>query len=162
MLSIGACLVGRAGENFYIELQPISDRFDQKAMEINQLTLDELLQRGVEPHAALQQFANWIRQVAVDALPVFVGFNAAFDWSFINYYFMKFLGHNPFGHTALDIKSFYMAVEHCDWSSTSRLAINPKFLSQDFTHTHNALDDAIEQAAIFEKLLHATFGAEIQ
>ena len=39
---------------------------------------------------------------------VFVGFNAPFDWSFVNYYFHRFLGHNPFGFTAVDIKAYYM------------------------------------------------------
>lgn len=40
--------------------------------------------------------------------PVFVGFNAGFDWSFVNWYFLRFLGENPFGFAPLDIKSYYM------------------------------------------------------
>jgi DNA polymerase III epsilon subunit-like protein len=79
---------------------------------------------------------------------VFVGFNAAFDWSFANYYFHQFLGENPFGFAALDIKSMYMGAADCDWSDTrsSRMvaALKPR-QSGD----HNALHDAIFQAELF-------------
>jgi hypothetical protein len=34
-------------------------------------------------------------------------FNAPFDWSFVNYYFHRFTGANPFGFTALDIKAVH-------------------------------------------------------
>ena len=42
---------------------------------------------------------------------MFVGFNASFDWSFVNWYFHKFVGTNPFGVAALDIKAYYMGPE---------------------------------------------------
>jgi hypothetical protein len=53
-----------------------------------------------------------------DGRPVFVGFNAAFDWSFVNYYFQRYLGENPFGFAALDIKSLYMGATGCAWEET--------------------------------------------
>jgi DNA polymerase III epsilon subunit-like protein len=163
LLSIGAAVVGRLDQNFYIELKPINANVFAKAMQVNQLSLAELQTRGIEPRAAMQQFAEWIKEVAgADGVPVFVGFNAAFDWSFVNYYFHKFLGANPFGHAALDIKSYYMAVMQTDWAGTRSSAMNPRFLSADKPHTHNALGDAIEQGAIFEKLLRATHGGEEQ
>jgi len=49
-------------------------------------------------------FEKWLLTVAGNAKPIFVGLNAPFDWSFINYYFHRFIGRNPFGFTALDIK----------------------------------------------------------
>lgn len=45
----------------------------------------------------------------------YVGFNASFDWSFVNYYFDLFLGENPFGIAALDIKSMYSGAADCSW-----------------------------------------------
>lgn len=79
---------------------------------------------------------------------VFVGFNAPFDWSFVNYYFHRFLGRNPFGFAALDIKAYYMGVTGCTWSDTrsSRIAaaLRPR------THSdHTALHDALHQAELF-------------
>ncbi len=162
LLSLGACRVGQADQYFYVEFKPITEGALADAMKVNQLSLAQLKVTGAEPRAAMEQFAAWIRQVAAGARPVFVGFNAAFDWSFVNYYFHKFLGDNPFGHTALDIKSYYMAARRTTWARTTKAALEAQFLSPDLPHTHNALGDAIEQGAIFEKLLRVTFGSEAQ
>src|ERR1700716_268319 len=64
-------------------------------------------------------FATWLDSlVGKTDTPVFVGFNAPFDWSFINYYFHKFIGRNPFGFAALDIKAYYMGATGCSWRET--------------------------------------------
>jgi hypothetical protein len=31
---------------------------------------------------------------------IFVAFNAPFDWMYINEYFQRYLGENPFGHSS--------------------------------------------------------------
>jgi DNA polymerase III epsilon subunit-like protein len=68
---------------------------------------------------AMTQFRAWLRGLGgKDAKLVFVSFNAPFDWSFINYYFYKYLGENPFGFSALDIKAYYMGARYCAWSDT--------------------------------------------
>ncbi|MBV7481126.1 hypothetical protein KW839_26400 [Pseudomonas sp. PDM31] len=88
------------------------------------------------------------RQQGEDSIPVFVGFNAPFDWSFVNYYFHRYLGENPFGFAALDIKSMYMGATGCKWTDTrsSRIAeaLNPKREGD-----HDALHDALYQAELF-------------
>ncbi|MER8349344.1 3'-5' exonuclease, partial [Acinetobacter baumannii] len=61
----------------------------------------------------MSRFRAWIDQIAGDDTPVFVGFNAPFDWSFVNYYFHRYTGENPFGFTALDIKALWMGVSGC-------------------------------------------------
>lgn len=87
--------------------------------------------------------------------PVFVGFNATFDWPFVNFYFHEFLGENPFGFGGIDIKSYYMGMTGCTWDDTrsSRIAADFKGPSP---HTHNALDDAIEQAQMFRHMRERT------
>ena len=96
----------------------------------------------------MRRFRAWIEEVAGDAMPVFVGFNAPFDWSFVNYYFHKFIGENPFGFTALDIKALWMGVSGCTWAETrsSRIAeeIHPQLHGD-----HDALHDALYQAELF-------------
>ena len=64
-------------------------------------------------------FGAWATSLAGnDRTLVFVGFNAPFDRSFVNYYFHLFTGGNPFGFTALDIKALYMGVTGCSWADT--------------------------------------------
>jgi ribonuclease T len=149
MLSIGACLVDAPEHGFYVELKPTSDIVVDTAQAIGGFSLEQLAQDGVEPGEAMQRFADWVaREVPTGTVPVFVGFNAAFDWMFVADYFDRFLGHNPFGHAALDIKSFTMGMAGVTWAQTSMRFLAPKYL-HGRKLTHNALGDARDQAEIF-------------
>lgn len=155
MLSIGACVVGSPEVSFYIELKPINDRSIPEALAVCGLSLDRLRITGSEPIEAMDAFRKWITDVSRGLTPVFVGFNSPFDWQFINWYFHFFLGGNPFGITAVDIKSYYMGYSGCTWSQTSSSQL-PSWLQPTRHKKHNALDDAIAQAEIFARLLSAS------
>jgi inhibitor of KinA sporulation pathway (predicted exonuclease) len=63
-------------------------------------------------------------------------------------YFDRYLGRNPFGHSALDIKAFYLGVTGLSWTETSMVRVAEHYrVTVDLTH--NALDDARDQAALF-------------
>lgn len=146
MLSLGACVVGNTDQNFYVELQPINDAFIQAAIEVTGRTLSDFSKTGIPPKEAMRKFQEWV--ISINN-PVFVGFNAPFDWSFVNWYFHTFLGENPFGIGGIDIKAYYMGITGCLWSETKSSKIPAQFKGIT-RHTHNALDDAIEQAEMFE------------
>lgn len=152
MLSLGAAIVGNVSQNFYVEIIPLTDNYIPRALEVSGFSLDELKQTGEQPAKAMRMFADWLGKVCESKRPVFVGFNATFDWQFVNYYFHKFLKENPLGISGLDIKAYYMGMQNCSWSETAKRKMNKKFLSAR-KHTHNALDDAMEQAELMEKLL---------
>jgi len=153
MLSLGACVVGEPSKTFYAELKPISEKYIERALAVSGLSLDGLKQKGNEPARAMKDFEEWLKQVCADeGRPVFVAFNATFDWSFANYYFHRFLGNNPFGISGLDIKAYYMGAMGCSWGETTKQKLASQFKSNK-PHTHNALDDAKEQADIFGKIL---------
>jgi ribonuclease T len=149
LLSIGACCVDNDAQTFACELQPITDNADAKALEVSGFSLKELRRTGLPPAEAMRQFRDWLKGLmGHDSVLVFVGFNAPFDWSFINYYFHKFLGENPFGFTALDIKAYYMGYTGCRWSDTrsSRIDAAMRATRQP---DHKALHDAQYQAELF-------------
>ncbi len=153
ILSIGACLVARPHVTFYVELQPINDQYTSEALSISGLSMSRLLKEGVSPVEAMKRFENWLVQnISSEMRPIFVAFNAAFDWMFINDYFHYYLGHNPFGHSALDIKALYMGMKRVPWRSTSFRHISANELDNRELK-HNALEDAIDQGEIFSKLL---------
>lgn len=153
MLSLGACVVGKTNQSFYAEIKPLNGNFIERAMEVNGLSLTELQTSGEEPAQAVGRFAQWVAEICGEEnRPVFVAFNATFDWSFCHWYFMKFLGRDPFGISGLDMKAYFMGMKHCFWSGTVKKKVRALYPATT-AHTHNALDDAREQAEIFEKMM---------
>lgn len=152
MLSLGACVVGNTRQTFYAELKPLNDNFQEKAMEVNGLSMDKLKIIGEKPAEAMARFETWIKETVQENRAVFVGFNATFDWLFTHWYFMKFLGCDPFGISGLDIKAYFMGMRKVAWRETTKKHVR-KFFPSTQKHTHNAFEDAIEQAEIFKKML---------
>ncbi|MCP4096050.1 MAG: 3'-5' exonuclease [Planctomycetaceae bacterium] len=158
MLSIGACAVSVPEQAFECELKPINTNSIPEAMAVTGMSLDELTKTGLEPREAMLQFADWIATVlGPHQKPVFVGLNAPFDWSFINYYFHKYCSENPFGFTALDIKAFYFGKFSGVWGDTKSSAMSAR-LKPKLSGDHTALADARYQAELF-RLIQA-FGSK--
>ena len=151
MLSIGACLVGNTNMEFYVELKPISKNFVAKALEVSGFELAQLEREGKTPEEAMNSFRRWVEEVSIGGKPVFVGFNACYDWQFINWYFETYTAGNPFGFGGIDIKSYYMGLSGMPWSKSTSSQL-PEEYRPDVPQTHNALDDARAQSSIFEKL----------
>ena len=162
LLSIGACLVQDPGEGFYIELKPAKTHVLESALRVSQLSIERLSKEGVAPALAMQQLHDWIRRVApAGQRPLMVAFNAPFYWGFMNHYFLEYLGENPFGHSAIDIKAFYMGLTGCPWEETSMLYLSPRFLKCQQL-PHDALADARLQADLFRKLLAQSRGEKVR
>jgi len=148
LLSIGACAAYEPDRAFSCLIKPISTKADPQALAVTGLRLEELIATGLTPEAAMGEFAQWVHEVSAGSTPVFVGLNAAFDWSFVNYYFHRFVGNNPFGFAALDIKSLFMGMQGCSWHDT-RSSNMKRTLSAKTKGTHDALEDARYQAELF-------------
>ena len=158
MLSIGACTMSGPRKTFYIELKPDVEGFTREALSISNLFLEKLKEEGVPAKEAMLKFAQWVDGVVPEkSQPVFTAFNAAFDWMFVNDYFHRYLGLNPFGHKALDIKALYMGLRKTKWMDTSYNTVIEK-TGIERALTHHALEDAIQQAEIFEILLEELRG----
>jgi DNA polymerase III epsilon subunit-like protein len=153
LLAIGACLVTDPDSCFYVEIQPVNTKATDEALAISQLNLDKLQESGLPPEDAMIQFSQWVEKVTPeDNRAVFVAFNASFDWMFVNENFHRYLGYNPFGHKALDIKAYYMGMRGIPWSETSWEPIANRYLD-DRPLKHKALQDAKDQAEVFCQML---------
>ena len=153
MLSIGACYINRPEITFECYLKPTTLNVDPKALAITGLSLDLLADSGETPEVAMSLFNDWILgSLEPQDTPIFVGLNAPFDWSFINYYFYRYFGSNPFGFSALDIKALYMGKYGTTWQQTRSSEI-AKRLSIEQTGNHNALQDALYQAELFRNIM---------
>lgn len=104
----------------------------------------------IEPAVAMTSYAEWL-----EALPgkvVFVGYPASYDFLFVYWYLMRFAGRSPFGFSALDIKSYAMAVLKKPYRESAKRNMPSRWFDP-MPHTHVALDDAIEQGALFCNML---------
>jgi hypothetical protein len=112
---------------------------------------------NVEPaDAAMPRYVAWLK--ALPGRPVFVAYPAGFDFLFVYWYLMRFAGESPFSHSALDIKTYAMAMLKKGYRDATKRNM-PKRWFDDLPHTHVALDDAIEQGALFCNMLRESTAA---
>lgn len=139
-------------ESFYSELKPISDAFEPEALRVNGLDRARLTAQGAEPQVAMKQAADWIREHARGGRPVLVAYPLSFDWSWLYWYFVRFAQGSPFEHSrCFDLKTAFAVKAHVPIAGAGRSRV-PDHLRGSHKHTHNALDDAIEQAQLFANI----------
>lgn len=165
MVSIGAVPVThrdgawRPGdERFYVELKPIAPGFDAGAMKVHGIPRERLEAEGVPSDEAMRRLSGFVAGClrSSGGRAVFVGHNAAFDWSYISYYFELYRLPNPFGYKALDSKSLAMGRLGISWHETSKERLEKllELPAQDAALTHRADYDAHYQALILCALLN--------
>ena len=110
----------------------------------------------VPPKEAMERYVAWIKKQP--GSPVFVGYPAGFDFLFVYWYLIHFVGESPFSFSALDIKSYAMAVLKTDYRKSTKKNMPQSWFPKD-KHTHIAMDDAIEQGKLFCNMLHANIKA---
>ncbi len=157
LLAIGACLVDDPGRTFYLELQPDRPGVDERAVRISGMSLQRLAEQGAPAGEAMHRFADWVDTVGRGSRPIFLALNAPFDWMFVADYFHRYVGRNPFGHSAIDIKALYMGVTGAAWPETSFRHMAERY-GVTVTLPHHALEDAVIQAALFRQILDEVNG----
>jgi hypothetical protein len=123
-------------QTFYGKTKPIMDRFEPEALAISGFSREEHLEFD-DPLPVFVKFGNWVKKTNKQGTkPVFLSDNNGFDWQWINYYFHKFTGDNPFGFSSRRIGDLYCGLvknvrANRDWK---KLRISP--------HNHDPLSDA--------------------
>ena len=107
------------------------------------------------PEVAMREYASWLG--ALPGRPVFVAYPAGFDFVFVYWYLMRFVGKSPFGFSALDVKTYAMALLKSDYERATKRRM-PRRWFDSHPHTHIALDDAIEQGTLFCNMLAESRG----
>jgi hypothetical protein len=102
------------------------------------------------PEKAMKNYVVWLK--TLPGRPIFVGYPAAFDFMFTYWYLMRFAGESPFSFSALDIKTYAMAMLRTEYRKAVK-ANMPKNWFDNYPHTHIAVDDALEQGALFCNML---------
>lgn len=114
---------------------------------------EECRRNQEDPAAVMLRYVNWFKELP--GKPVFLSFPLAYDFMFMFWYCIYFTGESPFGHRALDVRSFAMGVLRRQYGETRKEKLPREWFDQ-LPHTHRALDDAIAQGALFCNILKAS------
>lgn len=107
-------------------------------------------EKTISPQVAMQQYSAWLK--SLPGPPVFVGYPAGYDFLFVYWYLIKFTGKSPFSFSAVDVKTYAMAMLKLPYRESTKRHM-PKRWFGKARHTHVALDDAIEQGELFCNML---------
>lgn len=77
----------------------------------------------------------------------FVSDNPAYDWQWVNFYFWRYYGMNPFGHSARRIGDFYAGLVG-DFRRSNEWKV-----MRVTKHDHNPVNDAMGNVEAFDKML---------
>ena len=103
-----------------------------------------------DPKQAIGNYITWAN--GLGGKPVFVGYPAGFDFLFVYWYIRHFGYESPFSFSALDIKTYAMAVMKSEYRQSTKKNMPRHWFPKD-KHTHIAVDDAIEQGKLFINIL---------
>lgn len=133
MVSFGAVVVEEGlSKTFYAETKPVSDKWVPEALAVSGVSRVEH-EKFDEPLDVMLDFDDWVKANS-KGRPVFVSDNPAFDWQWINYYFHRYLGRNPFGYSARRIGDLYCGLKRDMFVSWKHL--------RKTNHDHNPVNDA--------------------
>jgi len=152
MIQIGVIIMTKTYAThveFFGQLKPISKKYLPEALACTGISRKDT-EAFDDPEEVMHKFYNWIRALnEPKTRPMFISDNNGFDFAFINYYFWRFLGENPFGHSSTNLGSLYHG-----WKND--MFHNFKHLRKT-EHTHNPVDDARGNAEALYEMIRQGF-----
>ena len=120
---------------------------------------EETRRNPVDPAEGMKDFEDWVvsamraleAEDVRDPKPIFLAGPIGFDFTFVYYYMHRFLGRSIFGHNGVDMRSLAMGI--LDQPYLAKKERHPIEWATKLPHTHNALEDAMEQADRFIKMM---------
>ncbi len=159
MLSLGSAAFEQGGSLvsiFSANLTCLPDAIQDKDIMVWWRTQPEAWAACRENHKSpvdvMSDYVTWVKSFSQK--PVFVACPIGFDYAFVYWYMIKFVGESPFRHAGIDIRSYAMAALKKDAYRKSSKRNMPRRWFSETVHTHKALDDAIEQGILFCNMLN--------
>lgn len=137
MVCFGAVIVEPSlSKTFYGKVKPISIKYDMEALKISGFTREEH-EKFDEPVVVMSNFAQWIKENSVKT-SILISDNNGYDAAWINYYFHKYYGKNPFGWSSRRIGDLFCGFYNDMYYKWKKHRVTK--------HDHNPVNDAIGNA----------------
>lgn len=163
ILSLGAAVIvkGEIVETGYWNFTlPFEHRFDKDTLEFWEENKKAFLETRENVIPVAQGFYEFMLLVKKHPNSVLAAYPSGFDYSWIYYiYHSCKIEHSEYewpnlGFTCLDIKTLAAVKLDRSYKKCSKSKFPKKFKEGLEKHTHNALDDAIEQAQMLINILN--------
>lgn len=133
MVCFGAVIVEEGlSRTFYGQVKPIGLEYIPDALAVSGFSREEH-EKFDDPITVMQNFATWIKANVKDK-PILISDNNGYDAAWINYYFHRFYGSNPFGWSSRRIGDLYCGMVKDGYAKW-------KFLRKTI-HDHHPVNDA--------------------
>lgn len=137
MVCFGAVVVEPSlSKTFYGQTKPISKIWVPDALAVSGFSREEH-EKFDDPVKVMSEFAEWLKINSVGN-PILISDNNGYDSSWINYYFWKFYGNNPFGWSSRRIGDLYCGMKMDAQARWKHL--------RKTNHSHMPVDDAMGNA----------------
>lgn len=142
MVCFGAVIVEDGlKRTFYGKTRPISDIYNPEALAVSGFSREEH-ETFDDPKEVMELFEKWLKE-NINGKPTLISDNNGFDASWINWYFIKYLGKNPFGWSSRRMTDLICGYEN-------NLYFKWKWM-RDTVHDHNPVSDALGNAEVLLK-----------
>lgn len=144
MVCFGAVLVKDMTKTFYGQTAPISSMYEPDTLAVSGFSRDEH-EKFQHPSKTMPEFAEWVMEVNEPGTRIQIYTdNPAFDFPWINYYLLKYVGVNVFGWSARRIGDLYCGLVGDVFAKWKHLRITPA--------THHPVDDAKGNAEVIHHM----------
>ncbi len=144
LVCFGAVIVEPSlSKTFFGKTAPITENFNPEALSVSGYSREQH-ESFDDPVAVFRAFDDWIKENS-KGRPIFICDNPCYDWQWINYYFHRYIGNNPFGWSGRRIGDLYCGMvnnSHAQW----------KHLRHPYEHNHNPVSDALGNAQALLKM----------
>jgi len=127
---------------FYGQTKPISKQYESEALAVSGFSRKEHLKFD-DPAIVMIEFEAWLKANSKNR-PILISDNNGYDASWINWYFLTYLGKNPFGWSSRRIGDLYCGMKMDMWAGWKKLRTTK--------HTHHPVDDAMGNAEALLKM----------
>lgn len=144
MVCFGAVIVEEGLERtFYGQVKPVSKEYEPSALAISGFSREEH-EKFDDPKEVMEKFAKWLKENS-KGQPILISDNNGYDAPWINWYFHKFTGKNPFGWSSRRLPDLICGFENDMYTKWKHL--------RDSKHTHHPVDDAKGNAEVILKYI---------
>ena len=142
----------KLNKHFVGRIKPISNTYDPDTLLISGFTRQEH-ESFDDPTEVFKSFYEWININSVGK-PVLISDNNQYDGSWINWYFLTYLGVNPFGYSSRRIGDLYCGMVKDPFAKWKQL--------RNTKADHNPLNDALGNAEVILKMIDMGLKLKLQ